>query len=942
MKKPILAAALLLSVLPSTMTSAGSKSASITSGKIQLGFTQSEGFKLDFGGSSVLTESCLWVDYFDYGADTVDTSTRDIQGGKEMVVHVSNPIFDGEHDVTVVGNKVTFDFRYHILPTAKPTPIDYNLGFLSAPLVTGRPFSTEAVGGNESGIVPLKALGVRYFDGILVKNPFRKMVFDSRIGRITLEAQDVPNDLQVYDWRGLHVTWAEKNPALLIGSKSMAKPGEVVHSIVTLTIDPSTPAVKPESALAKPAIREVAGVRKTTAQPVVVIPEPQEMHLQKNDFLLTSNATIVVADAAKPEDLRGAESFAEEVYAVYGIKIPIVRACKASGNDLIFVGEATADKRIEAVAKKIGLVAPAKAEGYAIRVEPHRIVVLGHDRRGSYYGMQTLKQLVKVSYDSISIQGCEISDFPSLNFRGAHIYTGNKALSFHEKLIDRVFSRYKMNSLVLCVDQIQWKTNPKMAVPFSMSQTDVRQDVRFAKEHFMDAIPQISSLGHAEWAFCNKQNMDIVEDPDKPYVLCPSRKRTYEFLHKIFDEAINLFDHPKYLHIGHDEVAWGLAKFPNDPECKKSTLPNLFLSNTLKLHDYLKKKGIGTMMWGDMMLAPGSAPDACSVPEEKDAQLIRNSIPHDVIITDWHYDISPSDAFNSLRIFHEAGFKTVASTWCTPANIQNFSDRAKQDGSLGLLQTTWAGTNSNAQNLIDSKDQFTAFVLAADYAWNSGRTRLDNLPYDPESVFFSQWNREPAKRVCSNGFTVDLSPFYNVPLANKADRKVWVGKSDDSDLSSLPTGEARLRDDLFVLAGNPSENSAIRLSSALDGDAPYPSSVTIPLDRSADTLMFLHSCAWPDTIGRVVGFYAINYADGSRVEIPITYKQNIAAWTDNLVVKNASIAWKRDLSSGQRISVREMEWKNPHPSIKIRSVEMRSADTNAGPVLFAISGITSK
>jgi hypothetical protein len=925
------------------IVSAAANTASVASGDIRLGFTPKEGFKLDYKGSSVFTESCLWVDYFDYGSDTISALSRDIPGGKEIDVHCTNPIFDGLHNVKVIGNTVTFDFKYHLLPGVEPKSIQYNVGFLSAPLITGRGYQTEAIGGSESGIVPLKALGERYFDGCLVKNPFKKIVFNSRIGKISVQAEGVPNNLQMYDWRGLHVTWAEKAPVFLLGAPvSIAKAGHEVHSVVTVTIEPLSSAPKPEITASEPSVREVDGLRKTTPQPVIVIPEPQKMEIRDGDFRLTDGTQVVVGDSAKEEDLRGAKSFAEEVQALYGIRLRIVRASKASGENLILVGETSTNARVASASKAIGLAAPSKDEGYALSVDPHRIVVLGHDRRGTYYGMQTLKQLVKVAYDSTTIQGCRIDDYPSLKFRGAHLYTGNKALPFHEKLIDRIFSRFKMNNMVYCVDQIQWKTDPKMAAPFSMSQADMRADIRYAREHFMDSTPQISSLGHAEWAFVNKRHMDLAEDKAHPYVLCPSKQGTYDFLYKIFDEAISLFDHPKYLHIGHDEATWGLAKFPNDPECRKNSVPDLFLMNTLRLYDHLKKKGVGTMMWGDMMLAPGSDTDACNMPDEKDAARLRRSIPKDVVVTDWHYDISPAETFKSLQLFQNEGLKTIASTWYTPANIRNFSQAAKDDRSFGLLQTTWAGTNSNAQNLIDCKEQFTAFVLAADYAWNSGKTDLDNLPYDPEQVFFTQWDRTPVKRCCINGFAVDLGSMYNVPLSNASERKTWIGKSEESDLSSTPVGDVRLRDDFFTLAKSTADDSAIRLSSALDGETPYPSSVTVQIDRAADSLLFLHTCAWSDTAGRIVGLYKVNYEDGSFAEIPLVYRLNIASWTDNTAAKNAAIAWRKDLADGQRVSIREMEWKNPHPGIKIRSIEMRSTETNAGPVLLGISGITAK
>ena len=75
----------------------------------------------------------------------------------------------------------------------------------------------------------------------------------------------------------------------------------------------------------------------------------------------------------------------------------------------IYIGEKS-DKAIKQFAKHI----PYKAEGYYLSIEKNRIVVAGHDERGTYYGIQTLKQLL--TNDKLPL--LTVKDYPDIAARG--------------------------------------------------------------------------------------------------------------------------------------------------------------------------------------------------------------------------------------------------------------------------------------------------------------------------------------------------------------------------------------------------------------------------------------------------------------------------------------------------------------------------------------------
>jgi len=470
-------------------------------------------------------------------------------------------------------------------------------------------------------------------------------------------------------------------------------------------------------------------------------------------------------------------------------------------------------------------------------------------------------------------------------------------------------------------------------VDFSQDQADVKKGIEYARRHFIEVNPLLQSLGHCDHLFWAGKNKDIAENPDRPYSYCVSNPRTYPYVFKLYDEAVKLFDNPEFVHIGHDEVQEP-GGFPKCDECKKRTAEQIFVDDTAMVAEHLAKHGARIMMWGDMMLARGDSPDATNASSPETAKWIRDRIPKDAVITDWHYAPGKPEEFKSLEIFMKEGREAIAATWYTPQNIEAFASQAKRVGALGLLQTTWAGFDSNEDNLKNSFNQFSAMILAAEYAWNSGKTDLEHLPYNWDEEFRRVWGQRALDCTPRKGFTLDLSQAGNVRLADDEKGGGWMGLGPDHDLSAVPTGEVRLKSDTFNIA-----LSVVRLASAFDSEAEYPVSVALPVSRKAGALLFLHTTQWTDKAKRKIGSYKINYEDGTSVDVELIYGANITSWIDQRSVSGAERVWGGRTKADERVSLQRMEWENPNPEKLIRSIEFSSAATEAAPVLLAVSAI---
>jgi hypothetical protein len=134
----------------------------------------------------------------------------------------------------------------------------------------------------------------------------------------------------------------------------------------------------------------------------------------------------------------------------------------------------------------------------------------------------------------------------------------------------------------------------------------------------------------------------------------------------------------------------------------------------------------------------------------------------------------------------------------------------------------------------------------------------------------------------------------------------------------------------------------------------------IPVGRHADTLCFLQNCALgPELIAAIAAkqdagirlfSYIVRYADGSAVEIPVIWNQQIGEWirkdSEWRDLPQARLAWTLPVRTLRgplfgNLFVYAFEWTNPHPDRVIATLDIvtaNTADTDYGaPAIFAIS-----
>jgi hexosaminidase len=315
------------------------------------------------------------------------------------------------------------------------------------------------------------------------------------------------------------------------------------------------------------------------------------------------------------------------------------------------------------------------AEGYHLSVTPKHILIRANQPAGLFYGIQTLLQLFPVEIESRDlvktrdwqVRCVTITDYPRFAWRGLmfdvsrHFFGKQDVKTFIDQMV-----RYKYNLLHLHLtdDQgwrIEIKSLPRLttvgawsvrrigafgtfAAPDSteprdnggfFTQDDIRELVQYAKDRFVNILPEVDVPGHSLAAIASYPDLCStagaenyrVNSGEKIMVwpkgggfyglvdnaLCPAKENVYDFLDKVFTEIAQLFPFG-YIHVGGDECA---KNFWEKSDAVRQLMQKEGLKNLEEVQSYFEKrvekivesKGKKIIGWDEILeggLAPGA------------------------------------------------------------------------------------------------------------------------------------------------------------------------------------------------------------------------------------------------------------------------------------------------------------------------------------------------
>lgn len=273
--------------------------------------------------------------------------------------------------------------------------------------------------------------------------------------------------------------------------------------------------------------------------------------------------------------------------------------------------------------------------------------------------------------------------------RAVHFVLRHVSLKDAHLIVDYAHNSSFNTVVVTLTHGIKLDHSPWKPLPDAWSKSDLSAWVNYVRSKGMEVIPEVKLLTHQEKFFQKKLPGLMFNKATYD----PRSNNTYALVFPLLDEVISLI-HPKAIHIGHDEVAGhnkhSRKKWLGHEE--KMIPANLFLEDVLRVYSYLKKQDIETWMWGDMLISPNEFTSMLARhlhgTETGYGKALRDKLPKDIVICDWHYFDGQLD-FPSLSVMQNEGFRVIGTTWKKENTIRNFSGYAKQNNAYGMMATTW-------------------------------------------------------------------------------------------------------------------------------------------------------------------------------------------------------------------------------------------------------------
>ncbi len=155
-----------------------------------------------------------------------------------------------------------------------------------------------------------------------------------------------------------------------------------------------------------------------------LIPAPKEVRVQQGSFHVKPTTRILVEFGHQAEDRIAAETLAEEIRDQSGLKLSITGAKADSRQESKeeisnIVLARLQDRRVRAFLAKKGLKADSIGEqGYLLFSDKSHLIVAANTGQGLFYGVQTLRQLLRPEGRTLICPAVSIRDWPSMEWRG--------------------------------------------------------------------------------------------------------------------------------------------------------------------------------------------------------------------------------------------------------------------------------------------------------------------------------------------------------------------------------------------------------------------------------------------------------------------------------------------------------------------------------------------
>jgi hexosaminidase len=465
-----------------------------------------------------------------------------------------------------------------------------------------------------------------------------------------------------------------------------------------------------------------------------LIPVPKEVRLQQGGFRVKPTTRILVEFGHQEEDRIAAETLAEEIQDQSGLKVSITGS-KEKTREVrsAIVLARLQDRSVRDFLASKGLTADSIGDqGYLLFSDKTHLIVAANTGQGLFYGVQTLRQLLRQDDGKLICPAVSIRDWPSMEWRGVQDDISRGPIPTEEfmKRQIRTLAAYKVNLFGLYMEHVfDFASQPLLApTGAALTPKEVNALVDYARKLYVTILPEQQTFGHLHHMLKYEIYSEVAERPHG-HVLTPTNQQSYEIIKAMYADLVPLFPGP-FLHVGGDET-FELGQGQTAARVAQVGLGRVYLDHMQKVFSILEPYHKQLMFWGDIAL--------------KYPQLL-GILPKDMIAVPWDYDPKPS--YDSIiKPYRDAGLRVVvapgAQTWnqlwpdldAGYINIRNFVRDGQHVGAMGMLNTTW---NDDGEAIYDMA--WPALIFGAAAGWQPGESSIDQFKDAYDWAFYRNGN----------------------------------------------------------------------------------------------------------------------------------------------------------------------------------------------------------
>lgn len=571
-----------------------------------------------------------------------------------------------------------------------------------------------------------------------------------------------------------------------------------------------------------------------------VIPQVQYLSVKDGDVYVFDSSRKLVYD--NQDSRRSLELFAQDLEELVGIRPSVAAGTSEDAKDNVYFTLGLQDGRKEA---------------YSINVSSDGILVRAVAPEGIYRATRTLlKSVGTEKTSSVEFPSAEVSDWPRFGYRGLMLDVSrhfsdvemvkrtidmlalHQLNIFHWHLTDDQGWRIEIKSHPELTEVGAWRdgtvvgrylggtdypTDGKRHGGF-YTQEQIREIVAYAKERYIEIIPEIDLPGHTSAVLAAYPQLGC---EDKEYkvanrwgvirdVLCAGNPASLDLFKDIMDEVCDLFP-GKYIHLGGDECVkdrWKVC-----PKCQKK-IRELGLKDGSRYskEDYLQSwfmgevasfvqsKGKRVIGWDEILEGVPMDDSVIMSWRGTEGGITAARMGHDVVMTptsDMYFDQSQTLA-SQLEEIPVGGFINVMKVYSyepLPASLTP----EQQKHILGCQANVWC--EYMPEERIRQYQILPRLAALSEVQWTMPERKnyKDFLKRLPKMLsIYDHYGYNYAKHIfdvaCSYSVNVEKGSL-EVSLSTLGNDPIYY----TLDGTSPQTKKARLYDDTPIVISSPSE-----------------------------------------------------------------------------------------------------------------------------------------